>query len=428
MSLLRREFLKTATIAAVTSSVYSANNCVARERNVGGKALISEAVQNAVTLGDRLVEWQSSYGSTDLSKCPYRSPMGTATITIVQGIGPQVRALYQLYKTTGDAQYKTTADRYAVFVISTLHDPPVPLINTVTIDGKSINTNSSAWVYGKSLSPCYEWFVANNPQEDLLNLKAHSIYRWLQRHRRDDSYFGVGYPTGNYKDAQFSCDLGEVGTGLVGFYKTTKHEPALTDAKGLAKYFLTEHEDGSASGVWSSKIGTWLVGPWPGSGAEHFTGQEFDKVGWGWSCLVVGEFLLELHKLINDKVIQELIGDRCVRAFRWCLDKCQFDDGAHGMFGRDDKWVGQTAAAILLYAKLVDAKLLPASVEASYRSKIEKSWQWMLGHTGSDSYPTDGYIKVTGSTTTKPPENLLWMMAWTIEALLAGDRLFAPAK
>jgi hypothetical protein len=372
-----------------------------------------------------MVAWQSPYGSTDLKKCPYRSPVGTPTIAIVQGIGPQVRALYQLFKATGDEKYKIAADRYAVFVLSTLHDPPTPLTNRATIDGKLVHMNSSAWVYGKSLSPCYEWFVANNPQEDLLNLKARAIYRWLQRHRRDDSYFGVGYPTGEYKDAQFSCDLGEVGTGLVGFYKTTKYPEALVDAIGLANYFLTEHEAGSARGVWSSEVGTWLVGPWPGGGAEHFTGQQFDKVGWGWSCLVVGEFLLELRKLIDDQAMKDLISDRCVQAFRWCLDNCQFDDGAHGMFGRDDKWVGQTAAAILLYAKLTESQLVPDDVETEYRPKIERSWKWMLGHTGPDTYPQDGYIKVTGSTTTKPLENLMWMMSWTIEGLLAGEKIFA---
>jgi hypothetical protein len=375
-------------------------------------------------LGDRFVAWQSPYGATDLKKCPYRSPRGTATIAVVQGIGPQVRALYQLHKATGAEKYKHAADRYAVFVLSTVHDPPTPLLNQTVIGGKSVHTNSSAWVYGKSLSPCYEWFVANNPGEDLLNLKADSIYRWLQRHRRDDSYFGVGYPNGKYEDAQFSCDLGEVGMGLIGFYKTSRKPEALADARGLAQYFLTENEPGSARGVWSSELGTWLVGPWPGGGAEHFTAQQYDKVGWGWSNLVVGEFLIELRKQTDDKALHERIDDCCIRAFRWCIDNCQFDDGAHGMFGRDDKWVGQTAAAILLYGKLVEVNVLPADVTREYGPKIVKAWRWMLAHTNPDTYPDDGYIKVSGQTTTKPPENLMWMMAWTVEALLVGEALF----
>jgi hypothetical protein len=424
MTLVRREFLKVAAAAgAAAVSATAATNTNAATS--AGNDSNSEALRNATMLGDRMVAWQSPYGATDLEKCPHRSPTGTPTIAVVQGIGPQVRALYQLYEATGAEKYKHAADRYAVFVISTIHDPPTPLTNKIVIDGMSLHTNSSAWVYGKSLSPCYEWFVANNPHEDLLNLKAHSIYRWLQRHRRDDSYFGVGYTNGDYEDAQFSCDLGEVGTGLVGFYKTSKHEPALQDALGLSKYFLTEHQQGSAKGVWSSDVGTWLVGPWPGGGAEHFTMQQYDQTGWGWSCLVVGEFLLELRPYVQDDVVRQSIDDKCVKAFCWCIDNCQFEDGAHGMFGRDDKWVGQTAAAILLYGKLVDAKLIPESIEATYRPKVERSWQWLLSHTGPETYPADGYIKVNGSTTTKPPENLMWMMSWTIEALLSGQRLFA---
>jgi hypothetical protein len=421
MPLMRRDFLKAALASAGAAATMGDNMAI------GSSGSDSEWLRNARILGDRFVAWQSPYGATDLKKCPYRSPPERATIGVVQGIGPQVRALYQLYKATGSEKYKHAADRYAVFVISTLHDPPTPFSANITIGGKSLQTNSSAWVYGKSLSPCYEWFMANNPDEYLLNLKAHSIYRWLQRHRRDDSYFGVGYPIGKFEDAQFSCDLGEVGTGLVGFYKTTKHEPALKDALGLANYFLTEHRDGSAEGVWSSHVGTWLVGPWPGGGAEHFTVQQYDQTGWGWSCLVVGEFLLELRPYVKNDVVRQSIDDKCVKAFCWCIDKCQFEDGAHGMFGRDDKWVGQGAAAILLYAKLADAGLIPDDVKRQYHPKITKSWQWMLSHTGPDSYPEDGYIKVDGSTTIKPPENLMWMMSWTIEALLEGGRLLEKA-
>jgi hypothetical protein len=425
MNFHRRDFL---TAAAVTGAAVSGPKPSAQSAESTNADSVSQPLRNARMLGDRLVKWQSPYGSMDIEKCPLRSPAGTPTIALVQGIGPQVRALYELHAATGDEKYKQAADRYAIFVLSTIHDPPTPLTNMITIDGKKLNTNASAWVYGKSLSPCFEWFTANNPNEDMLNLKAHAIYKWLQRHRRAGSYFGVGYPIGKYEDAQFSCDLGEVGTGLVGFYKRTKHPPALDDAFGLAKYFLTEYEPGTANGVWSSKLNTWLVGPWPGGGAEHFTTQVYNESAWGWSCLVVGEFLLELRQFVDDDATRSSIDSKCVAALQWCLDECQFDDGAHGMFGRDDKWVGQTAAAILLYAKLAELDLLPDKVRETYHPKIMRSWQWMLNYTAKDTYPKHGYIKVTGSTTTKPLENLLWMMSWTIEALLHGERLFAAAK
>jgi hypothetical protein len=125
--------------------------------------------------------------------------------------------------------------------------------------------------------------------------------------------------------------------------------------------------------------------------------------------------------------MRQSIDEKCVQAFRWCIDRCQFEDGAHGMFRRDDKWVGQTAAAVLLYVKLAEAKIMPSDTSRQYLPKITKSWQWVLSHTGPETYPKDGYIKVDGSTTTKPPENLLWMISWTIEALLAGGRHFEPS-
>ncbi len=94
------------------------------------------------------------------------------------------------------------------------------------------------------------------------------------------------------------------------------------------------------------------------------------------------------------------------------------------MFGRDDKWVGQTAAAILLYCKLREQDLVPREIDKEYRPRIEKSWLWLLSHTDPETFPEGGYIRVTGSTTTKPPENLMWMMSWTVEALLAGEKEF----
>jgi hypothetical protein len=219
--------------------------------------------------------------------------------------------------------------------------------------------------------------------------------------------------------------LGEVGTGLVGFYNVSGYVPALADAFGLAQYFLTDYQDGSGRGIWSPTIGAWLVGPWPGSGAEHFTNQVYNRVAWGSSQLMAAEFLLSLRKHSQDAALQARMADKCVKAFEWCIDACQFEDGAHGMFGRDDKWVGQGAAAILLYAGLKEQNLVPPDLDKIYRPRIEKSWQWMLNHTHRDTFPADGYIKVSGTTTKKPLENLVWRMAWTTEALIVGERVFA---
>ncbi|MBV9265657.1 MAG: hypothetical protein JO061_05760, partial [Acidobacteriaceae bacterium] len=400
----RRHFIQNAVMLSGAAAKVSAKYQAAPANS-------PNALTNAVQLGNQIVLYQSPYGSIDPVIGPYRSP-GRAS-TGIQGVGPPVRALYRLHQAIGEPVYKTAADRFATYLMNTIYDPPTPYSSIMTIDGHSRHSLSAAWMYGKALSPCFEWFSLMNPNEGAYELKAYALHRWLQRHRRADSYFGVGYPTGKYPDAQFSCDLGEVGTGLMGFYKITGYRPALEDAFGLAKFFLTDYQEGSGKGVWSPRLGVWLVGPWPGSGAEHFTDQQFNTTAWGWSALVVGEFLLRLREHTNDSSLRADIDAKCVSAMRWCFDACQFEDGAHGMFGRDDKWVGQGAAAILLYLQLKGQNAIPPDVEQRYRPKIEKSWRWLLANTARDTYPTDGYIRITGKTSKKPPENLLWMMAWT---------------
>jgi hypothetical protein len=77
---------------------------------------------------------------------------------------------------------------------------------------------------------------------------------------------------------------------------------------------------------------------------------------------------------------------------------------------------------VRLYALLREQNLIPPAIGPAYRAKIDKAWQWLLAHTSPETFPEDGYEKVTGRTTKKPLENLVWLMAWTIEALLDGAR------
>ena len=144
--------------------------------------------------------------------------------------------------------------------------------------------------------------------------------------------------------------------------------------------------------------------------------------------LVVGEFLLNLRELLSDESMKQQIADKCVKAMQWCLDYCQFENGAVGMFSRDDEWVGMAAVPILMYARLKAAKLIPADVETRYRPKLDKTWNWFLANTSPEGYPTDGFRKVRGSTSKKPLENLVWLMAWTVEALLEGPQAFGSKE
>lgn len=383
---------------------------------------MDRSIKNAIHLGNSFVAWQSPYGSPDPTKCPYRTP-GDFKVFHLHSVSLMARALYRLYDATQIYEYKVAADRYAVFMMNAVHNRSTEshLANSGFHRDRFI---SYAWVIGKALSPCYEWFAQNNAHENPYEVKAYALYQWLQEHRRDDSYFGVGYPVeGVSEDAQFSCDLGEVGSGLVGFYAASGHEPALNDAKNLARFFLTEWEQDSGKGVWSSQLGTWLVGPWSATGAEHMTDQVYSQTAWGFSAQVVGEFLLRLYEYA-DPDLQKDIAEKCNSTLRWCIDQCQFEDGAHGMFGRDDKWVGMTAAAILLYVDLKRTGAICPQTEAEYMPQLQKAWRWLVDNTQTDTMPGDGYIKVQGTTTKSPLENIVWMLAWTVEALVLGRAFF----
>jgi hypothetical protein len=111
--------------------------------------------------------------------------------------------------------------------------------------------------------------------------------------------------------------------------------------------------------------------------------------------------------------VRQRIDDTCVAAFRWCIDNCEFDDGAYGMFGRDDKWVGQTAAAVLLYAKLVN--------ESSYLSTSSRSTIPKLRN-----HDHRGQLKMNSSISLRRAALLAVATMWTI--LVGAPRLAADEK
>ena len=165
----RRGFLGRALLpGAVTALASNRSN---------GSGPIPQSLRNAVEFGNRFVLWQSPYGSVDPVVCSYRSPGRDATG--IQAIGPPVRALYRLFQATGEAQYKAAADRYATYLMNTLHDPPNPYGSRVEINGHSVHSLSAAWMYGKALSPCFEWFSVMNPREGAYDQKAYWMYKWL---------------------------------------------------------------------------------------------------------------------------------------------------------------------------------------------------------------------------------------------------------
>ncbi|MBV9083733.1 MAG: hypothetical protein JOZ62_13725, partial [Acidobacteriaceae bacterium] len=78
----------------------------------------------------------------------------------------------------------------------------------------------------------------------------------------------------------------------------------------------------------------------------------------------------------------------------------------------------------LLYLDLRSAQVVPADVDAKYKTKVNSAWQWLIENTARDRLPPDGYIRVHGTTSKKPLENMFWMLAWTAEALIQGGTTF----
>jgi hypothetical protein len=103
---------------------------------------------------------------------------------------------------------------------------------------------------------------------------------------------------------------------------------------------------------------------------------------------------------------------------RWQFDACQFDDGACGMRGRDDRWLGMTAGAILSLLRVRDAGFLDSATEAEYLPRACAARDWLVAHVTPENVESGGYFAVTGQSEPRPPENQAWQLGWTLEALM----------
>ncbi len=161
-------------------------------------------------------------------------------------------------------------------------------------------------------------------------------------------HFPAGYGALESKDAGWTNDLSMFGSGLVHAYEITRDPTILADAVSFAEYFVQPWRPNSLGkdgywqcGTWHEKLGSWVIGP------SHYTGFEStdaygDEASWVFSTMTCVDFLTRLHRHKPDPRYL----DRCVKATQWTLRECQFEDGAVGMCGRDDKWLGFTADAV----------------------------------------------------------------------------------
>ena len=80
-------------------------------------------------------------------------------------------------------------------------------------------------------------------------------------------------------------------------------------------------------------------------------------------------------------------------------------------------------SAIFSYLMVRDAGYLSEQDRADYGKKALAARDWLLDRVNEEGLAADGYWKVTGTSEPRPPENLSWLLARTLETLTELDRL-----
>ena len=388
----------------------------------------TECLKQACLLADHFVNAQNSYGRLD----PHKSPFARAGLFICGRMHiPPILAetMYQVYDAAGDHRYLEAADRYTAFVLGAIRNPVGDatdwyldaLLGADASAERQIEERDQmarSWALGMALS-CYGYFKSHHAQEGCFDSKAEALYQWLQFYRwNHSSWFRVGYARGDFPDNGFADDLAHVGRGLIKYYHQCRKPVVLNDAVKLAHYFLAPAQTGTDKGIFSEKLGTWLVGPWPVIGFEHMDDIGADQLGWCFGARDATEWFLLLYPEA-DKTTQNRIAHCCLSSLKWQFDHCQFADGAVGIFGRDDKWLGMTAGAALNHLELGELGLIPEDFQTRYKEHLQRACDWIIKKANEDFVINHmGYERVTGQTDPYHPENAGWLINWAIRLLV----------
>jgi len=402
-SVPRRGFLKVSAAVSMGAAMPGSVSAQGREPDTvspsqanAGELPASQLIR---LLADLFVERQMGLGRLD----PRRTDW--ATWGAKRNSYPRwAIALNRAYRATGTKAYRDAADRLALFYLGCL-------CNTAGFHPPHFGLGMVMYCELKQ----------NHPQVVDFDAKAAALFEWMKPFQWDrGSYYRNGYPGGEMPDAGNSCDNADAGNGLMAYYRVKNRPEVLAAAEQLGQYFLTEMKPGTYQGVWSSKLGTWVVAPTTQSHFEHFTNATSSDIAWGYTSIIAISYLIRLAGATSSESLQARIADKCNASMKWQFDACQFDDGACGMSGRDDKWLGMTAGAILSYLRVRDAGYLSEEEDAVYRPKALAARDWLLRNITADSLrsPTAGYNPVHGKSLPRPPDNVSWNLAYALQALL----------
>ena len=298
----------------------------------------------------------------------------------------------------------------------------------------AVKQSHPTWVLGNALEAIGLHHACHGGRSPYA-ARANEIVAWLRARRvevrlPDGTTFGhfpCGYGILGAKDAGWTNDLSMAGAGLVWAYEVTGDKTQLTDAVGFAEYFLRPWRPNALGshgywecGTWREDEGCWIIGPSHYSGFES-TDRFADESSWVFSNLTCADFLMRLHRHRPDPRCV----DRCVKAAQWTFRQCQFPDGAVGMCGRDDKWLGFTGAAISIVAMVAPHLKAGDDRQAIIRGANRAKGYLVAGLEKAD-VKTHGVEWVTRKSSTDPLVNV--GMVWTYALLGWSNSQSLPSE
>ena len=322
-----------------------------------------------------------------------------------------VEVLYRLEGLTGKSHYGRIADAQAGFLARTAEE------------------RHPTWAWGNTLEAIGLAHRAGRSDAAMI-AAARRILGWAERRRvavtlpsgATFRHFPCGYGVLSSKDAGWTNDLSIFGAGLVWAHELTGEPDVLDDARSFAEYFLQPWRpdalgpDGYwACGTWHEGIGSWVVGPSPYRGFES-TDARADECSWVFSTFTCIDYLCRLHRHAPDPRIV----DRCLAAARWTFESCQFEDGAVGITGRDDKWLGMTGNAVHQVALVSALPRVDSATMAWLHERAARASAWMAAALADGRTGEHGVEWVHRTTTTDPPVNVGMQALLTALGLLVG--------